>query len=201
MKFHPKLNLTKVWDKTKDVFGKIGKRNIIIICSVLVIGLAIYLNYIFFANPLDEIGYGNNNMEDEYADVGNNTGDNDQNAGQQEEDYFAVTILNRQRARDEALEVLQSVIDSEEALEVTKTQALEDISRIALDIEKEANIESLIRSKGFEQCVAVINGSSASIVVKTESSLLPNKVAQIYEIVYQQTGIIPANVNIIEKSG
>ena len=58
----------------------------------------------------------------------------------------------------------------------------------------------MIRSKGIEQCVAVINGTTASIVVKAEE-LLPNKLAQIYEIVYEQTGIIPANVNVIEKAG
>ncbi|NLK39191.1 MAG: SpoIIIAH-like family protein [Clostridiales bacterium] len=197
MKIHPKL--TKAWDKTKEVVSKIGKRNIIIISSVLFIGLAIYLNYLFFTNPLDDIGYGKNNMEDEYGDVGKNNGDN-QNVGGNEEDYFAATVLSRQRARDEALEVLQAVVASDDALEVTKEQALEDISRIALDIEKEANIESLIRSKGIEQCVAVINGTTASIVVKAEE-LLPNKLAQIYEIVYEQTGIIPANVNVIEKAG
>ena len=197
MKIHPKL--TKAWDKTKEVVSKIGKRNIIIISSVLFIGLAIYLNYLFFTNPLDDIGYGKNNMEDEYGDVGKNNGDN-QNVGGNEEDYFAATVLSRQRARDEALEVLQAVVASDDALEVTKEQALEDISRIALDIEKEANIESLIRSKGIEQCVAVINGTTASIVVKAEE-LLRNKLAQIYEIVYEQTGIIPANVNVIEKAG
>lgn len=194
-----RFRFDKVWEKTKDIASKIGRRNIIIISSVLLIGVAIYLNYIFFTDPLKDIGYGGNNMEDDYLDVGGNNG-GDQDAGADEqEDYFASTVLSRQRARDEALEVLQTVVKSNDALAVTKEQALEDISRIALDIEKESNIESLIQSKGFEQCVAVINGSTASVVVKTDG-LLPNQLSQIYEIVYEQAGIIPKDVKIVEKS-
>ena len=71
--------------------------------------------------------------------------------------------------------------------------------RIALDIEREANIETLVTAKGFAQCVAVVNGDSANVIVKSDG-LLPNEIAQINEIVYEQAGIVPANVKIIEKS-
>jgi len=97
------------------------------------------------------------------------------------------------------MEVLRTVVDSEEAIEAVKGQALSDITRIALDIEREANIETLITSKGFAQCVAVVNGDSANIIVQS-NGLLPNEIAQINEIVYEQAGILPANVNIIEKA-
>jgi stage III sporulation protein AH len=95
--------------------------------------------------------------------------------------------------------VLQTVVDSEDALESTKDQALFDISRIALEIAQESDIEALVKAKGFEQCVAVISGESVSVIVKNDGELLPGQAAQISEIVYQQTGILPTNVKILCK--
>ena len=78
-------------------------------------------------------------------------------------------------------------------------EALADISAIAGEIEQESNVEALVVAKGFLDCVAVINGEKASVIVKSEAELLPSQVAQITEIVYQQTGILPVNLNIIRK--
>ena len=58
-------------------------------------------------------------------------------------------------------------------------------------------METLIKSKGFEECVAVISEGGASVVVKS-SGLLENEIAQIQEIVYDTAGILPANLKIIE---
>ncbi len=191
--------MAKLFGKT-GVLSKIGKRNIVIICAVLLIGVAVYLNYLWYYDTVDNIGYGDNNMSDVYGDAQNG---NDLGAGATPEDtdnaYFSATQLSRQQARDEALEVLQKVLESEDALEVTKEQALIDISRIASDIEKESNIEALVVAKGFSQCVAVINGDSASVVVKSDEALVASQVAQISEIVYNSAGILPANINIIQK--
>lgn len=55
----------------------------------------------------------------------------------------------------------------------------------------------MIKSKGFEECVAVISEGGASVVVKS-SGLLENEIAQIQEIVYDTAGILPANLKIIE---
>jgi stage III sporulation protein AH len=91
------------------------------------------------------------------------------------------------------------VVSSESALEVTKEEALADISRIATEIEKESNIEALVLAKGFEKCIAVVNGDSASVIVKTDGELVNSQIAQISEIVYTSAGILPANTKIIQK--
>ena len=173
----------------QGALAKIGKRNWIVICAVLLIGLAVYLNYIWFFDPMSSLGYGDNNMQGGQQAGGEVTVEN----------YFASAQLAREKARDEALDVLQTVIDSEDALQETKDAALADISRIALDIEQEANIESLVMAKGFQNCIAVMNGDSVSVIVESDG-LLANQVAQIKEIVFEQTGISPSGVKIIEKS-
>ncbi|MBQ2826144.1 MAG: SpoIIIAH-like family protein [Clostridia bacterium] len=183
MKFEKQLNYLK------GVAVKIGKRNFIIIGSVLLIGITVCLNFMLFTGekePAPVLDLTNTPISAEGEDGGG-------------DDYFAMTEISRQRARDEAIDVLQTVVDSEDALAEAKDAALAEISAIALQIESEANIEMLIKSKGFEDCVAVISGDNASVVVRSDG-LLPTDIAQITEIVYQQAGISPTNLNIIQKS-
>ena len=182
--------MAKIKFKGEDsIFSKIGKRNLLILCAVLLIGGAVVLNYFLFEGS-DKVDYDGSGMTD---------ADPNENEAPTTDTYFASTILSRDQARDVALAVLQTVLENEDALEETKTQALSDISRIALEIEKEANIESLIRARGFEDCIAVLSGDAASIIVKSDTELLQNHVAQISEIVYEQSGVLPTNVKIICK--
>ena len=106
--------------------------------------------------------------------------------------------ISRQRTRDEAIEVLQSVVDNQSSTETAKNEALAEINKLATVMEIEANIETLIIAKGFEECVAVISGENASVVVKSDG-LIPSQISQINEIVYQQAGIMPVNITIIER--
>lgn len=187
---------SKLWKGTKKVCLSVGKRNWIIILCVFAVGLAVCLNFVIFSKGDQPVDYGNSNMADNYnKDDETISKTNTQTAAE----YFASTVLDRQRARDEAIEVLQTVVASAEALETTKEQALADISAIAAGIEMESNIETLVKSKGFSDCIAVISGKTVNVIVKT-SGLLPSEVAQIKEIVYETTGTEPSNIKIIEKS-
>jgi stage III sporulation protein AH len=107
-------------------------------------------------------------------------------------------MINRQRSRDEAIEVLQSIVDNESATETAKNEALSQINQLASVMEAESNIETLIVAKGFAECVAVISDGGASIVVKCDG-LQAAQISQINEIVYEQAGIVPANIKIIER--
>ncbi len=192
-----KFELQKVGSFFKNAYTKIGKKNLIVVLAILVIGGAVYVNYLLFSDPVDTIGYGTNNMADTYG-----TGDTENAVSKDEtpqDTYFSTTVLSRQKARDEALEVLQTVVESAEAMQETKAQAFADISQIAKDIESEANIETLIEAKGFSDCIAVVNGSTVNIVVKTDG-LLANDIAQINEIVYEQAGVLPVDVKIVERA-
>jgi hypothetical protein len=57
----------------------------------------------------------------------------------------------------------------------------------------------MLKSKGFEECVAVVNGDSANIVVKCEGALTPAQLAQINSVVYEQAGIEPVNITIVGR--
>ena len=196
------------WESIKRFVTRIGRRNLIIAGAVLMIGLAVALNWVFFSSGEDKgdgfqydasagmsTDYGTTMKPgeigtDNSSDAGTNTSDN----------YFSSVEVSRKRARDEALEVLNAVVDNEKADEAVKAEALKEIQTIAKEMEQEANIESLLVSKGFEQCVAVISGDSANIVVKHDGALQSAPLAQINAAVYEHTGIEPLNITIVQKS-
>jgi stage III sporulation protein AH len=70
-------------------------------------------------------------------------------------------MLDRQRTRDEAIEVLQGVVDNAEATAEMKTNAGAEISKITQIMGKRSQHRDPITAKGFEKCVAVINGTDA----------------------------------------
>ena len=180
-------------EKTKKLFSSRTVKSAIVIAAVLLIGLAVYLNYRWFYDPIESLGYGDNNME-------GNVGDSEETDSSLEDgaDYFSDTVLSRAQARDEAIDVLKLVTEDSEASAEAKAEAAAKISQIAVDIQNETNIETLVKAKGFEECVAIISDDAASVIVKAES-LQANEAAQILAIVYETTGIDPQNISIINK--
>ena len=165
---------------------RLGTRNIVLI------GAAVVLNFTLFGDKKPVVGEGDalsSNVEN---------GDKSYVDADKSDAYFATAELSRKQARDQAIAVLQTVVDSSTAEAIAKEQASDDISRIASEIQTEANIETLIKSKGFEKCVAVISDGTASVIVESDG-LLPNELSQIKEIVWEQAGIDPVNIKIIEK--
>ena len=55
-------------EKAKSFFHSRIARTVIVAVAVVMIGLAVYLNYRWFYDPTDAMGYGDNNMEDNYDD-------------------------------------------------------------------------------------------------------------------------------------
>ncbi len=185
-------------EKCRAVAKKAGARGAIAVCAVLIIGGAVALNFILadkekpnrlmvdLSKPADDDAVRTSEPQDEELNAGDAI------------DTFASITLERRQARDEALEVLKTVADSETALAEAKNAAGVEISRIASGMEREANIEALMQSRGFMPCVAVLSDTGCSVIVGTEG-LMQSDVAQISEIVWEQAGISPENLRIIEK--
>ena len=190
------MKLKNFLNKSKEVIKKVNKRTWVACSAVLIIGIAVLLNVLFVPESADNsngIVPPALNLSDVSATIQDKEPDN-QNAS-----AFVEMTLSRKQARDEAIEVLNTLANSDTATTKAKNNAIAGIEVIANCIENEANIESLIKAKGFEECVAVISENSASVIIKTSDSLAPNQIAQISEIVYEQSGILPTELNIIES--
>ena len=184
-------------ENLKAFCRRVGRRNFIIFGAVMLILAAVIINVAVFAKDDEGFDY------DQSAgmDGGKLEGTSAVIEGGSQsasDSYFSSVQVNRQRSRDEAIEVLQSVVENASSTETAKNEALAEINKLALVMEREANIETLIVAKGFEECVAVISGDSASIVVRSDG-LQASEISQINEIVYEQAGISPVNITIIER--
>ncbi len=192
-----------IGEKLGSLKKKIGTRTIAGICAVMLVGCAVALNFFLFREGVPEdtgglepvIDLAGVTDEDIAGDIVEAGADGDILS----DDYFATVSLGRQQARDEAMEVLLEVSENEGAEEGAKEAAMADLNRIARDIERECNIEAMVVAKGFDKCVAVVNGDMANVIVRCDT-LTPGETAQISEIVYEAAGIVPANLKIIEKS-
>ena len=91
--------------KLKKFFSSKAGKSAVLVLAVLVIGLAVYLNYRWFYDPINSLGYGENNMEDSYSDS-TQTGANTENG---ENDYTVYEVdLSKLEKRDEgALSLLE----------------------------------------------------------------------------------------------
>ncbi len=204
------MNAQNTWDSVKKFFEKIGRRNMIIAGAVVLLVGAVAVNWIFFSGDDKDDGFrydASAGMSTNYGTtltttaVGEETSTPTVSDPNNTDSYFSSVEISRQRARDEALQVLNAVVDNDKATEDVKAEAMKEIQTIAREMSWESNIESILMSKGFAKCVAVINGDSANIVVRHEGDRLQSaQLAQINTVVYEQTGIEPINITIVAKN-
>ena len=203
------MNAKSGFESVKSFFERIGKRNLVIAGAVTLIIAAVAVNWIVFSGDGGKDGFDYDASAGMNTNYGTtlNTGEvgdtNSKPTGGDPTDtdsYFSSVEVSRQRARDEALEVLNAVVENEQASDAVKAEAMAEIQTIAKEMSQESNIESILMGKGFAQCLAVINGDAANIVVRTDGQLNPSQLAQINAVVYEQAGIEPINITIVAKS-
>ena len=59
--------------------------------------------------------------------------------------------------------------------------------------------ENLIMTKGFDNCVILINENSVNVVVRVKDGLNTEKVAQIQNIISREIGTQIENIHIMEN--
>lgn len=161
-----------------------------VVVMVLALGAAVWLNMKFSS---DEKYLGQATF------VSDNTTKNETVAtsGKTEEtDYFEDALTQRKKAYEEAKKQVEELLDTEALTDGEKEKAVKAIDNIAARNEKQANIEALLKAKGFSKAVAVLGEDSISVVVKSDG-LTTAQTLQIQDIISDQTDIALANIKII----
>ena len=124
--------------------------------------------------------------------------------------YFATARLNRQQARDSALQLLQQaaadagaqqdiIAAGEEADQTMRDQANESIQTMADYTVTEAQIENLVVAKGYADCVAFIGEGALSLAVAApDGGLTDVDTARIVDVVGQVSEFTASQIHIIE---
>ena len=197
-----------LWKKMKEYEWKklLNTKNFVIAgCLALVAAAVIVSSIITNPGDADPVGNESNKTLGNAVLADGTLADGDTGENPEEDadatdttDFFASAILNREQTRDESMEVLNQLANNPDALPDTKEDALNAIARLVEDMNAEANIETLVKAKGFSECVAIVSGENCTVIVES-GGLNAAETAIILEIVCQQTEAQPENVKIIEK--
>ena len=102
------MNLENFKKKVIDLCQRIGKRNFIIFGAVVLTVAAVAINLVIFNTDKND-GFDYNQSAGMNTD-GVQKPNNSDNTDNSKDTYFSSVQVNRQRTRDEAIEVLQSVV-------------------------------------------------------------------------------------------
>jgi len=184
--------------------SNLAKKQITMLTLVLALAVAVYLNWRFAkagdntlsltealngevaasAEDNDERYYG----EAEF--VSTTTGDTAK--------FFAQARLEREQSRAAALDTLEKALSKSDLTDAEKAEILQQLQALSESIAVESNIEQLIKAKGFDDCVAYVNGETVKVVVKTKGAeLSTSDVSQIKEIVVSESGVPAQSIVII----
>ena len=180
---------------------KINKKQIVMLGLSLVLCFAVFLNWKLIQNEENSIIEQTGNEQNETVDQ-----TNDKVLGQAQyvssavndkDEYFTNSRINRRETKEEAIELLKTVVNNESSSEEAIEKANAEISVIASQTELEGTVENLIKAKGFDDCVVFISKDIVNVVVSTEG-LTTEQAAQINEIVVSHTKMPASSVKIIE---
>lgn len=115
-------------------------------------------------------------------------------------EFFEEARLSRSKSRDEALEALNEALKDTSVSEEEKKELTNKLSTQVNNITLETKLETLIKSKGFADCVVNLEGERANVTVMTENdALTAEEVAQIRDALMSQcTGLQAQNITIVE---
>ena len=114
-------------------------------------------------------------------------------------DYFSQARLSRQKARDEAVGILNVTVESESADADAKQAATDSIQVMAQSAMKESRIENMVIAKGYSECVVFINDNGVNVIVqKPEGGMQETDIARIKDIVIGETGVKADQITIVE---
>ena len=109
--------------------------------------------------------------------------------------FAAQAKLTREQVRSKNKETLLEIINNENVTEEQKQNAVNDMTALTENAEKEAAAELLLEAKGFKNVVVNLTGETADVVIP-EAELSDAQRAQIEDIVKRKTGIAPENIVI-----
>lgn len=180
----------------------IGKKQIIIVGLTLILGVAIYVNFLVGSNITnDKPASAYDNDSEEAGNYGDrqfvSSSAVQQTSNTNADEYFAKARLDKEASRAEAVEVLQSIYSGGDATENELAVFAQDAANISGYIESESKIENVLKAQGFSDVLCYLSDKGASIIVKTDG-LDAAQAAQIKSALLSEVDIPAEKITILE---
>ncbi len=188
----------------------IGKKQIIIVGLTLILGVAIYINYLVGTNMANaakdtptvkgsEIQSAGNYGDQQFVSNNDNNSDSDaQNLPVSDADqYFAQARLDKEQSRAEAVETLQTIYGGGDSTDTELAVMAQNAAALTGYIESESKIENMLKAQGFEDVLCYLSDSGANIIVKTQG-LSSAEAAQIKNALLSEVNVPAEKISILE---
>ncbi len=168
----------------------LGKKQIVLASLIMILAVAVYLNWQFAQNDGQfDLTVGNTTSNKNYGDA---------TLVNKTDDYFTQAHLDKQKSRDASLETFNQQM-KDEAVSAAELKTIKaEAEALNRQIESEKNIETMVKAKGFADCLAYLDDGKARLIVKTDG-LKAAEVAQIKDIILQEIEVLSENISIVEK--
>ncbi len=203
-----------------------GKRQLMVAAMVAALGTAVYLNWQFsgvepvsvtdsqpsesVSKNLGQTTYVNTEVsgaKSEKAEVSKSESSKAEKVKEtvqevssiltkEQQEYFSSERAKRAQTQDKAQEGLEDIIEGSTS-ETAKKDALKIAERLANTIKAEGDIEAEIKTKGFAECLVMINNGSCTVIV-AKGNLNEATAVTIKDIVVRQAGIEFDRITVTE---
>ena len=99
--------------------------------------------------------------------------------------YFTKIKLDREKMFSQMIDNYKSILENSSIADEQKKVASDEIKNINNNQNSITTIENLLKGKGFKDVVVLINDNSTNVIVKSDSELKKEQVAQIESIIYK----------------
>ena len=182
---------------------KVFKRNAIILTMIVFVCAAIYLNWAY--NKTDKsvssvpTAVTNANKSASNKTDGSGAGLYYTKSNADVSDYFAAVRLERKQARDTAMSTLNTAVETMSISQQARDNAVSKISDLTGTALRESEMESMIKAKGFSDCVVFLKEDAVLVTVAPpKDGLNDSAVAQIADIIVQETEMTLNQIRIKE---
>lgn len=184
---------------------KVGKKSIILAAMVLLLGGAVYVNWLISGGSLGLADLVNGTASDKQLGNAELVGAPADGTESEETpvippyaDTFTELRLSRSQSRDESISVLQTVTENEGLTEEERKSAVDTLAELVDNMQAEANVENLVKAKGFYDCMAYIGTDNVTVTVAAEEPLTAAQAAQIKDIAVAETNYSAERIKIVE---
>ncbi len=113
--------------------------------------------------------------------------------------FFEEARLKREKAHDAALDTIQKTLKSASLSADEKKSYAQELTGNLENLNAETEIETLVKAKGFADCLCFLQADRADLTVMTSGdALTAAQVAQIRDIVLSKSSVTAQNITVVE---
>ena len=180
---------------------KFQKKYIVLATLVLALGTAVYVNWQFAGANADKTSKELGAASYVNATASNSTSDEvvqTSALSKEQKNYFATERTKRQATQDKVIDEAKETLDLENVSEAEMTEAQKSVEKLLKIYTVQDSIESIIKAKGFSECLCYISDEGVTIIVPdselndTSALVIDDAVTSHYDVGYENISIVGA---------